>query len=70
MIVVVYRKTKTAKKHYMKVFENEMTPDRIINGNARKPLIPNEYILEEIGIGPSFIERYKHKFKIKKHETA
>jgi hypothetical protein len=54
----------------MKVFENEISPDRIINGNARKPLIPNEYVLEEIGIGKSFIERYKHKFKIKKHETA
>ena len=31
MIVVVYKKSKTAKKHYMKVFENETSPDRIIN---------------------------------------
>ena len=70
MVVVVYRKSKTAKKNYMKVFENEDTPDRIINGNARKPLIPNEYIIEEIGIGSRFIEDYKKQYKIKNHEVA
>jgi hypothetical protein len=70
MVVVVYRKSKTAKKNYMKVFENEDTPDRIINGNARKPLIPNEYIIEQIGIGSGFIEDYKKQYKIKNHEVA
>lgn len=70
MVVVVYRKSRTAKKKYMKVFENEDTPDRIINLNARKPLIPNEYIIEEIGVGSSFIEYYKKQHKIKNHETA
>lgn len=70
MVVVVYRKSKTAKKKYMKVFENEETPDRIINLNARKPLIPNEYIIDEIGIGPTFIEYYKKQHKIKNHEIA
>jgi len=70
MVVVVYRKSKTAKKNYMKVFENEDTPDRIINGNARKPLIPNEYIIEQIGIGSRFIEDYKKQYKIKNHEIA
>jgi len=70
MVVVVYRKSKTAKKKYMKVFENEETPDRIINLNARKPLIPNEYIIDEIGIGSGFIELYKKQHKIKNHEIA
>lgn len=70
MVVVVYRKSETAKKKYMKVFQNEDTPDRIINLNARKPLIPNEYIIDEIGIGSNFIEYYKNKHKIKNHEVA
>lgn len=70
MVVVVYRKSKTAKKKYMKVFENEETPDRIINLNARKPLIPNEYIIDEIGVGSGFIELYKKQHKIKNHEIA
>lgn len=70
MIVVVYKKSKSAKKYYMKVFENEQTPDRIINLNARKPLIPNEYVLEEIGMGSNFVEYWKSKYKIKKHELV
>lgn len=70
MVVVVYRKSRTAKKKYMKVFENEETPDRIINLNARKPLIPNEYIIDEIGVGSGFIELYKKQHKIKNHEIA
>ena len=70
MIVVVYRKSKTAKKTFMKVFQNEPTPDRIINGNARKPMLPNEYVIEELGMGESFIEFWKTKYKIKNHELA
>ena len=68
MIVVVYRKTETSKKKYMKVFANELTPDRIVNLNARKPLIPNKYPIDEIVIGESFIKRYKERFNIKNHE--
>jgi len=70
MVVVVYRKTQTSKKKYMKVFVDEITPDRIINLNARKPLIPNSYPIDEIGVGETFIEFYKTKFKIKNHEIA
>ena len=54
----------------MKVFANEQTVDRILNANARKPLIPNEYVIDDIGMGESFIERYKQEHKIKKHEMA
>lgn len=70
MIVVVYRKSENSTKKYIKVFENEDTPDRIINLNARKPLISNEYSIDEIGVGESFINYYKNKFKIKSHEMA
>lgn len=70
MVVVVYRKGEQLTKKYMTVFENEPNADRIINGHARKPLIPHRYVIDEIGIGESFIELYKEKHKIKKHEIV
>jgi hypothetical protein len=70
MVVVVYRKGQTGKKSYMKVFWDEQTPDRINNLNARKPLIPNNYVIEEMGVGESFIDLWKHKYKIKNHTDA
>lgn len=69
MVVVVYKKSNKGKR-YIKVFQNEDIPDRILNLNARKPLINNEYSIEEIGVGESFINYYKSKFKIKGHEVA
>ena len=69
MVVVVYRKSESSKKRYMTVFESEQNPDRIINARARKPLIPDEYIIDEIGVGERFIEDYKKQHKIKNHET-
>lgn len=54
----------------MTVFPNEQNPDRIINGRARKPLIPDEYVIDEIGVGERFIEDYKKQHKIKKHEIV
>lgn len=69
MVVITYRKSKNAKKVYMKVFPNLVSPDRLNNLRARKPLIPNEYVIEDMGIGESFIELYKKKQKIKNHEV-
>ncbi len=70
MVVVVYRKSEGSKKKYMLVFPEEQTPDKIINGRARKPLIPDNYIIDEIGVGGRFIEDYKKQHKIKTHEIA
>jgi len=69
MIVVVYRKSENARKKYMKVFINHQTPDVIINGRARKPLIPDGYVIDELGMGESFIQVYKKQHNIKNHET-
>jgi len=69
MVVVVYRKSERSKVKYMKVFENEENPDRIINARARKPLIPDICVIDEIGIGERFIEIYKKQHKITKHEV-
>jgi len=70
MVVVVYRKSVGSNTKYMTVFENEPNPDKIINLNARKPMIPHDYIIEDIGVGESFIESYKKQHKIKKHEVC
>lgn len=69
MVVVVYRKTKNSKIHHMEVYPNEQTVDRINNARARKPMIPDKYIIEELGIGEGLIKLYKDKYKIKYHKT-
>tara|TARA_R110002096_G_scaffold158829_1_gene324337 strand:+ start:2145 stop:2309 length:165 start_codon:yes stop_codon:yes gene_type:complete len=54
----------------MNVYKDEKNADRIINSAARNPMIPNNYIIQEVGIGESFIERYKEKYKLKSHKNA
>jgi hypothetical protein len=67
MIVVVYRKSDKSKTRYMTVFVNEKTPDNILKIGMRKPLLSDQFILDEIGIGERFIEDYKTQYKITKH---
>ena len=70
MVIVVYKKSKNSKIHTMEVYPNEHTVDRINNANARKPMIPNKYIIEELGIGgEGLINLYKKQYKIKNHKT-
>ena len=66
-VVVVYRKSNRANKRYMSVFNNIKVDD--ILTVKRKPLIPNEYVLDEVGVGSSFIQEYQHKYKINKYNT-
>ena len=60
-VVVTYRKRKNGKL-YMQVFENTRIDD-VINGRKRKPLIPHNYEIVDLGVGSSFIELYKKKLK-------
>ena len=60
--VVVYKKP-TGKKYWMLTTENGV--DDVINSRKRDPLLPNNYEIIEIGIGKSFIERYKKEYNIK-----
>jgi hypothetical protein len=60
--VVVYKKP-TGKKYYMLVTESEV--DAILTPAIRKPLIPADYEIVDIGIGKSFIEKYKTQYNIK-----
>ena len=63
-IVVVYRKREKGKA-YMSVFENTKV-DMILNGRKNISLLPDNYIIEEIGIGEFFIEEYQRSYKINK----
>ena len=60
--VVVYKKP-TGKKYWMLTTESGI--DEVINSRKRNPLLPNNYEIVEIGIGKSFIEKYKKEYNIK-----
>jgi len=60
--VVVYKRPR-GRKHFLKVLY--MNLEDIIDTKKRKPPIPHEYELIEIGWGESFIEKYKEEYNIK-----
>lgn len=60
-IVAAYKK-KNGKKVYLKVFTDLASVDPIITEKSRK-LPPGVEILD-LGVGKSFIERYKSKYKL------
>ena len=63
-IVVVHKGPRKNSKVILQTFENTRVDD-IITTTKRKPLIPKENEILDIGIGISFVERYKKKHKIK-----
>jgi hypothetical protein len=60
--VVVYKKP-TGKKYYLLTTESEI--DEVLSSSKRKPLIPNNYEIVDMGIGESFIESFKKQYNIK-----
>jgi hypothetical protein len=66
IIVVVYKKPR-GRKHYLKVLEG-VTVDDVLTTKKRKPPIPHEYELIEVGWGRHFIESYMKQYKITKIE--
>lgn len=60
--VVVFKKR---KKTFISTFSNVIIDD-ILDSSRRKPLIPNEYEIVDIGIGKSFVERYMKQWKVTK----
>ena len=60
--VVVYKKP-TGKKHYLFTTESEI--DEVLNSSKRKPLIPNNFEIVDMGIGEGFIKRFKKQYDIK-----
>ena len=62
-VVVVHKKPRKNGKVFLEVFENTRVDD-IINTRKLKPLIPKENEILDIGVGISFVERYKKKHKL------
>jgi hypothetical protein len=60
--VVVYKKP-TGKKYYLFTTESEI--DEVLSSSKRKPLIPNNHEIVDMGIGESFIESFKKQYNIK-----
>ena len=67
-VVVVYRKRLNAKPE-IAVFD-DVNVDDIINSKKRKPIIPNEWLIDEVGVGESLIDYYSKKLKIKITEKS
>lgn len=61
-VVVVFRKP-TGKKYHMMVTESSV--DDILDSSKRNPLIPNNYEIVDMGIGESFVEKFKEQYNIK-----
>ncbi len=63
LLTVVVYKTQTETKYYMLITEDSV--DTILNSSKRKPLLPNNFEIVDIGMGESYIEKYKKIYKIK-----
>jgi hypothetical protein len=66
-VVAVYRTSPRARKHNLVIF-NDTFIDELLSTRKRKPLLPFDCVIDEIGIGKNFIDRYKKKYDIKKHK--
>ena len=61
---VVYKKP-TGKKYYLNTYVN-FGIDTLVTNRKHTPLISEDYEIVDIGVGKSFIERYKKQYKIDK----
>jgi hypothetical protein len=64
VVCVVYKKP-TGKKYYLNTYKN-LELDSIISNRKHIPAIPDDYEIVDIGVGKSYIERYKKQYKIDK----
>jgi hypothetical protein len=56
-VIVLFKKT-IKGKYFIKQFDDILVDD-IISGHKRVPLLNDKYIIEEIGLGTRFIEKYQ-----------
>jgi hypothetical protein len=63
LVTVVVFKKPTGKLYHMMITESSV--DEVLSNSKRKPLIPNNYEIVDMGIGESFIESFKKQYKIK-----
>lgn len=62
-IVVVHKGPRKNSKVSIEIFTN-MRVDDIIDGNKRKPPIPHQNEILEIGVGKVFEKKYREKYKL------
>ena len=62
-VIVVHKGPRKNSKIILDVFENTRVDD-VITTSKRKPLIPDINEILDIGVGTSFIKRYKKKYKL------
>lgn len=62
-VVVVHKGPRKNSKIKLEVF-NYIRPDDVLDSNKRKPLIPKENEILDLGVGISFVEKYKKKYKL------
>ncbi len=67
-VVVVWRKSDRAAKRYMTVFKDIKLDD--VLEEKRKPLLDNSYVIDDVGVGRSFIDTWQHKYNINKFNTV
>jgi hypothetical protein len=64
VVCVVYKKL-TGKKYYLNTYVN-LELDSIISNRKHTPVIEDDFEIVDIGVGKSYIERYKKQYKIEK----
>ena len=63
-LVVVYKTIfRKKEKYHLVVLENTRV-DEVLDSKKRKPIIPNDAEIIEIGVGLGFEEKYKKRFKL------
>lgn len=62
-VVVVHKGPRKNSKIELSIF-TDIRVDDIIDNNKRKPPIPHEHEILEIGVGSGFEKRYKEKYKL------
>ena len=62
-IVVVHKGPRKNSKIYIDIFTNSRVDD-VIDSKKRKPCIPHKNEILDIGVGKSFVKKYKKKYKI------
>ena len=60
---VVHKGPRKNSKIILQLFKNTRVDD-IIDGNKRNPPIPHQNEILDIGVGESFVERFKKKYKL------
>ena len=66
--IITVAVVKKRKKTHIVTFPNIMIED-VLDSAKRKPLIPNEYEVIDLGVGKYFIEKYMKQYNINKINT-